>query len=379
MKKFIIVSFAVINLFINALGQEGIKPNYAAGEVLSVNQEDKKIVVQTSDGTIEAILSAETAYKKVPPENPVPSAATSISVNEISAGDKVLVTGKVSPDKKTISAKTVYLITKSDIARKQEREREEWRTRGISGRVISLDVANKKIIISTRGMMGERLVTITPKENAEYRRYAPDSIKFSDAKLSSYAELKVGDQLRALGDRSPDGSNFTAEKIVFGSFKTAIGKITAIDLEKRELKIKDVLTDKEVTVVIKKDATMKKFPAEIAAMFLARSSGTFQPPQQRQGEKPAGNQPERPQFRGGDLDDMLERFPNVSLEELKVGDAIAISSTVGEIPNRLTAIKLLSGVEPFLEMQQAMQARRNANGQTTTGFTIPGLDGISFP
>lgn len=372
------VSIIVTALYSPVFTQEGITSRYAAGDVLMVSQE--KILLQTKDGQIEAVLSNRTIFKRVPPENPKLTAAVNSSISEISAGDKLLVTGSVSSDKKKIEAERVYLMTKSDITKKQEREREEWRKRGISGQVISLDVINKKIIISVRGMMGERTMTIIPKETAEYRRYAPDSVKFSDAKISNYSEISVGDQLRALGDRSSDGNTFTAEKIVFGSFRTAGGKITAIDLQKGEIRIKDILTNREMVIVISKDTMLKRFPSEFAQMFLARSQGTFQPPQQGQTSQQRVTGVAQEQFRGGggDIDDLLERFPNVKLEELKVGDAIAVSSTVGEIPNRLTAIKLVSGIEPFLEMRQAMQSRRGFEGQGA-GFNIPGLDGISFP
>lgn len=374
MYKIVIIFLVFTNLALNICAQEGIKQNYAAGEVVSVNQSAGKITLQTKDGVIEVNLSPKTIYKKVSPENPKLSAAIETSINEISAGDKILVSGQVSPDRKSINPTTIYLMTKADISRKQEKEREEWRARGISGKIISLDVVNKRIIISARGFAGEKVVTIIPKDNVEYRKYAPDSIKFSDAKPSSYAELSVGDELRALGDRSPDGTTFSAEKIVFGSFKTAGGKITAIDPQKREIKIKDLLTDKEVTILVRPDTILKRFPAEIAAMFLSRGNQTFQPPQ----PKPANVPSERPQVRGGDFDDLLERFPSIRIEDLKVGDAIAVASTVGEAPNRLTAIKLLSGIEPFLEVQQAIQSRRSINGQGP-GLNIPGLDAISFP
>ncbi|MCX7640559.1 MAG: hypothetical protein N2Z23_09000 [Pyrinomonadaceae bacterium] len=374
MKNLILSSFVAVVSFFAVFAQGEVVPRYTSGDVVSISS--GAIVLQTKDGEIEVVISSGTVFKRVPPENPKLSAAVDSSISEVSVGDKILVTGNFSSDRKKIEAKSVYLMTKSDISRKQEKEREEWRRRGISGQVISLDIANKTIIISTRSMMGERTVTIIPKDNAEYRRYAPDSVKFSDAKISNYSELSVGDQLRALGDRSADGSTFAAEKIVFGSFKTAGGKITAIDLQRREIRIKDILTDKEVTIVISKDSMLKRFPSEFAAMFLSRSQETFQPPQQQQ--PPQQRNVGAGQSRGTDLDELVERFPDVKLEELKVGDAIAVSSTIGEIPNRLTAIKLLSGIEPFIEAQQAMQRRRGFNGQGS-GFNIPGLDGISFP
>lgn len=84
--------------------------------------------------------------------------------------------------------------------------------------------------------------------------------------------------------------------------------------------------------------------------------------------------------RGG-IDDMLERFDNITVADLKVGDTIAVSSTKTANADRLTAIKLLSGVEPFLKAAQMAAAggQRPGQGGVSGSFTIPGLDGIGGP
>lgn len=79
----------------------------------------------------------------------------------------------------------------------------------------------------------------------------------------------------------------------------------------------------------------------------------------------------------GGIDEMLERFPAITIADLKVGEMIAFSSTKGANADRVTAIKLLSGVEPFLKAPQAAGnngARRGAD----SGFSIPGLEGGGF-
>ena len=113
-------------------------------------------------------------------------------------------------------------MNKADIAKKQEAERAEWRRRGILGVVSAVNPETKEITISSRSMAGTQSVIIPVAEKVDMRRYAPDSIKFSDAKTGTVSEVKVGDQLRALGERSPDGSRFTAEKVVTGSFPHCI-------------------------------------------------------------------------------------------------------------------------------------------------------------
>ena len=376
--------------------QDAPKPTYFMGDVTMVSGE--KLVLQTKDGAIEITLQAATTYKRVPPDNPKLAAAADATLADIGAGDKVIVSSIVPADKKMIPARTVYLMTKADISKRNEAESAAWRTRGVSGRVVSIDLPNKKLVLAMRGMGGERNMTLTPKETAEYRRYAPDSVKFQDAKLSNFGELSVGDQVRALGDRNTDGTEFTAEKIVFGSFKMVGGTITAVDAAKNEITIKDIQTGKPVTIVVKETTVLKKFPPETAQMMAVRMMGGtagagVQPPNQggnaavrppNQGQA-AGNPPGAGNGNGGgmrpggggrgEFDDLLERFPTVTLTELKPGDAIAVSSTAGAVPDRVTAIKLVSGVEPFFAAPQMQQRGGSGGGQSAPSLNIPGLDG----
>jgi hypothetical protein len=46
---------------------------------------------------------------------------------------------------------------------------------------------------------------------------------------------------------------------------------------------------------------------------------------------------------------MLERLPALPLSELKAGDQVAVSSPKGPDPNRVLAVVVLAGIEPFLE------------------------------
>lgn len=389
----------------------GIKPNLATGEVVTINQSDNKISLKTSDGNIDVLLVSTTAFKRVPPDNPSIGAAVNSNLSEIGEGDKILVTGTVSADKKTIPAKAIYLMTKSDISKKNSAEQEMWQKRGIFGRVVSVDFSTKNITLATTVMGAERNVIISPKENVEYLRYAPGSIKFADAVEGSLADIKVGDQLRALGDRGAEGTTFKAEKYLSGTFKTIAGKVTAIDVEKGELTIEDSQTKKATTVLVNSNTVMKVFPAEqaqmMARMMMASrmmqgrpggQGGTFtmnrpggqggqtgqtspaagnqptgqtgQTPPAGAGNRPAGGQTQM--MRAGGMEDMIERLPALTLAEIKVGDTIGISSTLTQgSSDRYTAIKLLSGVEPFLTMPQMPSVGGNAG----PSLTIPGLDG----
>ena len=224
-----------------------------------------------------------------------------------------------------------------------------------------------------------------------FRRYAQDSVNYNEAKMSSLEEIKVGDSIRALGDKSADGASFQAEEIISGSFQTIGGTITAIDAAKNEITINNIQTKKAVTVVVGQNSVLKQFPAEMAQRLAAMQSGggaiqppsgTVRPPQTNQqpvgaGQTtPNGMRPPGGGMRGagGGIDEMLERFPTITLADLKVGDMIAFSSTKNANADRVTAIKLLSGVEAFLKAPQTTGNNSGRRG-TDSGFSIPGLDG----
>jgi len=371
-----------------------VKPSVVAGEVASLMT--GKIVLQTKDGSLDVALSDKTEFKRVSPENPGLKSAVAASLTDIGVGDKVIVTGILASDKKSIPARAVYLMTKTDIAGKQTKDQERWRARGVSGQVAAINAQTKEITVTSRGLMGETKTVITPKETAAFRRYAQDSVSYNEAKMSSLDEIKVGDSIRALGDKSADGASFQAEEIISGSFQTIGGTITAIDAAKNEITISNIQTKKAVTVVVGQNSVLKQFPAEMAQRLSAMQtgggagvqppSGMARPPRDNQagggqtapnGMRPGGG---GAGMRGGGMrgaggiDEMLERFPTITLADLKVGGMIAFSSSKGANAERVTAIKLLSGVEPFLK---APQATGNTGGRrgTDSGFSIPGLDG----
>ncbi len=380
------------------------KLELATGDVASIG--GGRIVLQTKDGArIEIVLSDKTEYKRLSPENPSLKTATAANISDIGVGDKVAITGMFAADRKSMPARAVFLMTKSDIAQKQNKEREEWRTRGITGQVAAVNPQTKEITVSSRGFAGERKTVLTPKDNADIRRYAADSVNYNEAKTSSLGEIKVGDSIRALGEKGDDGATLKAEKIVTGAFQTVGGTITAIDAAKNEITINNIQTKKPLTIALGKNTVLKQFPAEAAqrmAQFQAMQAGGVMPgqgaarpapPNQNGGQQNAGQNPNRigqgggnangGGMRGGNIDDMLERFPTISINDLKVGEMIAVSSTKNQnvAPvERVNAIKLLSGVEPFLKIAQqtAVMGGGQRGGGRNTSLQIPGLDS-NFP
>lgn len=393
MRNILTILFLTLGVFVfNSFAQQPTLKS-VPGEVTSIDAAGNKLTVKTKDGEAAVMLEAKTDFKRIAPDKlSEPGSATASSLSEINVGDKIVAIGLLSDDKKTLNqTKRVYLLTQADIAKKQDADREKWTTRGIAGRVTATNPAANEITVALRGGMGgERTMIVASSDKTTYRRYAPNSVKYSDATVSNLGEVKVGDQLRAVGERSADNAKLTAEEVVFGSFRTVAGKIETIDAAKREVTIKDVQTNKSVTVAVSDDTMLRRFPAEMAQrmaqMQAMRASGQM-PQGMGGGQGQAGQQPQqRPNGTGGgggmgrggrDIDSMLEQMPALSLTELKVGEAIAASSSAGATPDRVTAIKFVAGIEPFLTVPQA--PAQGGRPQASPQINIPGLDGFGAP
>jgi hypothetical protein len=261
--------------------------------------------------------------------------------------------------------------------------------------ITALKPETKEITISNRTIAGTQSVVIPIGDNTEMRRYAPDSIKFGDAKPSNFSELKVGDQLRALGERTEDPLRFKPEKVVTGSFRTVGGVVTAVNPATGEIKINELEKKTPLTIVIKNDAVLRRFSAE-GGLGFGRGPGGPGGPAPGAGAGAGGGQPgqgapaARPQGAGGpggggpggprNINDMLERLPTISIADVKVGDTIIVSSTQGVDPTRLTAISMVAGADALLAMlaprpQPGQAAPNPAAGLGSSGITF----GIGLP
>ncbi len=357
---------------------KSITPNRALGDVKVIDSPAKQLILKTDGGSlVTVILSDATSYMRVAPNATTLDGATKITLADVAEGDRVMAMGRVSEDRKTATARVIVVMSKADIAQKQEAERADWKKRGIVGVITAVKPETKEITITTRTMAGQQPLTIPVSEKVEMRRYAPDSIKFADARLGTFDELKVGDQVRALGQRNTDGTSFAAEKVVTGSFKSVAGVVTAIDPATGEVKVNDTQTKQPLTIVVKQDTVLRKFPAagEMGGMMMGRPGGPG-----GGGASPAGGPGQRPAGMGPgpgggiNIQDALERLPTIAIADVKVGDTIIVSSTKGADPTRLTAISLISGADALLNMLAARQAQATPGAPNPSG----GLGGIQF-
>ena len=319
---------------------------------------DTLTVASDAGAESKVALSPSTRLLRVPPGSKDLSQAAAIPLSEFQAGDRVLVRLHCTGDPPVCEATAVIAMKKSDIAEKQAHEREEWQRHGIGGLVKSVDAAQGTITIGTMTAAGKKDVVVTVSKGTILRRYAPGSVKFNDAKVSSLAEVQPGDQLRTRGARSADGAGFAADEVVTGSFRNIAGTISALDASTGTITVYDLAARKSESVKVSADTQLRKLPPNMAQVIAARLKGGPPPDAgegipARGGATPAttgtpaaGN---GGQGRGGDFQQLLSHLPATPLSDFQRGDAVMIVATGSQQDTQVTAITILGGVEPLLQ------------------------------
>jgi hypothetical protein len=341
------------------------------------------LTLSTDSGSeVKVTIAADAKLVRVPPGSKDLKEAVAITLADLQQGDRILVKGKPG-DAGTMVASMVIAMKKGDIAEKQSHEREEWQKHGIGGLVKSVDAGGGTVTIGTMTAAGNKDVAVHVSKSTILRRYAPDSIKFDDAKPSTLDEIKAGDQLRARGTRSADGGEFTADEIVTGAFRNISGMIASVNPGAGTITLTDLVTKKPVEVKVTADSQVRKLPAPMAQRIAMRLKGgapdgntgnaavhgggangaaAAQTPSPAQGTGNSGGAgmasggPSGPggpgggaRGAGGDLQQMLARLPANKLADFQKGDAVMIVATSGQQESQATAITMLGGVEPILQ------------------------------
>ncbi len=322
-----------------------------------------------SDVTI--LVQDSTKFVRIAPGQKDLKDATTMALADLQTGDRILVRGNLDSDGKAVLAATVIAMKKADIADKQAREREEWQKQGIGGLVSSVDATNSTITVSLPAIGEKKNVMVHISKDTILRRYAPDSIKFDDAGRAHLDQIRPGDQLRARGTRSTDGSELTAAEVVSGSFRNIAGTISALDLSAGNLTVQDLATKKPITLRITEESQLRKLPQPMAQRIAARLKGLPPDAQSSASAEGAANarqtmKPNGPPAGGSatggsggsgrpggggsaDLQQMINRMPAALLADLQKGDAVMVVATEGGAGGVSTVITLLGGVEPILE------------------------------
>jgi hypothetical protein len=351
------------------LDAQAARPANVVGTVVAIRAEPFEIQVKDDkDRESTAKLEAATEFRKVEPGERNLRNAQVVEVSSVSPGDRVLIT--LAAD--GVTARRVVVMSAQSISSRNEADRVDWQARGVAGIVDSKK--DGAIVLRMHSMAGESHATVATGPKTVFRQYAPGSVKFADAKISSLNAVAVGDQLRARGTKSADGTSVQAEEVVFGTFLTRTGQVVRTDAAAGEIVMKGVGDGKLLTVKITPDSQHKRMPA-----FPSDMGGP--------GPTARGNRAGGPP----DFMHMIERLPAARIEDIQAGETMVVSSTRQPRPDQLTAIMLLSNAGVLVRMAAARAARAEAGGNTNgsrgmqqdpsmgLGGLSNGLGGIELP
>lgn len=348
------------------------------------------LTVKTDAGQAYQVeVPSAASIKRVAPGQKDLSTAETIQFSDLAVGDRSLV--KLDPDAPagTSQALQIVAIKQSDVAQKQQKDREDWQRNGVGGLVKSVDAAGGVIVLTSGAGATAKTITVHTTKATMLKRYAPASVSFDAAQPAPIDAVHPGDQLRARGTKSADGISIDAAEVVSGTFRNISGVISSVDTAGSTLALKDLATKKQVTIHITKDAQMRRLPDRMAAMLAARLKGTSggsastwggnaqsanggAGSTQRGGTgqwnanggqasgqsgSQAGGGGQWSGAGGGDPQQMLNRAPVIQIADLKKGDAVMLVSTDGTAD--VTAITLVAGVEPLLEAPEASNLLNN--------------------
>jgi hypothetical protein len=230
---------------------------------------------------------------------------------------------------------------------------------------------DKRLVLRSRGFSGEVRTNLFVDDSTVYRRYGPDSARFEDARMSSFAEIQIGDQLRA---RCQDNQREVrlAKDIIFGTFLVTAGTITSIHPDEKEIVIANLANHKPLVVHIgsaSKLKVMPKFTGAIAARINAggKANQTGSPFPGGQGSAPGDKPPT--------LADVIDWLPATRVRDLKIGNTVVVASSNPVDAGHITAILLLDGADTLLQMTALQRAEADSPGGLAF---VPKLDPSSL-
>jgi hypothetical protein len=334
MKLLILV--LLLSVHMDSFPQTPSQLSSVMGTVAVVDKSAKTISIKTDqNGTIAIKANDSTACLRVPAGAQSLDKATTILFDDITTGDRVLARGSKSQDE--FAALRIVVLSKEEVSKKRERDLAEWRTRGIAGVVKALNPATSEINIELRGTTPASLIAINAS-GSQFRRYTTSAINFEDTKQSNFGEVAVGDQLRALGDKSADGKSFKAEAVVSGSFKTIGATVTAVDLQSGQISAATLDQKKPIQIATLKESLVRRIPAASVPAVAQRARAN----------------------QAAEVQQLIEALPVVALSDLKVGDVISITGIREKDDAHMTAIKLVAGIDAVLRAMAPQAGRPQA-------------------
>ncbi len=358
-----LAAIAVISSPVPSAQAQAIKQFVGSVSAFKPDTAEIEIKPDNAPAVLVRTVAATVASRIAPGAKDLKGAET-INITDVAIGDRVL----VALEPGTSNLRRIVVMAAVDIAKHDDADKMDWNKRGVSG-VVAAKIGNE-VTLKIRTLTGESKAVITLTDKTSYRRYAPDSVKFADAQKSGLADVSLGDQFRARGQKSEDGQKVTADEVVFGTFQTKAGSIVSVDPAANTVTIKEIGTGNPLVVRVIPDSQVKDMN-DIFAQMGVGVPGSARTPGFVPGRTPGNNGPE--------LAQILERAPLAKFTDLKPGEMIVVSSTKGVKPDEVTAIMLLGNAKMLIEMASAQAAGGGRGGNTNAALGGMMGGGLEMP
>ena len=365
------------------------------GEVTAVDAATGQVTVRTDAGeTVTVSTDARTEYFRIAPGQTSLEGAEKLTRADLRVGDRVVARGSAGQ-----AARQLIVTTRAPASATGAGGPQDGRRR-LVGRIVALDAAKKTINVQTFGREGAETVTLAAGEGVRLLRFAPDSLRPSDARPGTFADFGVGDQIRASGRRTDEGARFAPDEIISGSFTRLAGTVTAVAPDRNEFTLRDEATGQTFTVAAGRNTLLRRATPEFVETLERRGQrrgggggGRRDDPEAQarreerrrerqarvEGAQEGGPRPEGERREGGEggrrggfrgPQQMFESLPVVTVADLKKDDTVLVTATPGSDAERVTAVALVAGDADFLRRLQRNNAdpRNMSPGQQGDGI-----------
>ena len=121
------------------------------GTVIKVETAPAALLIQLDGGTQKWVaLQSDTNLLRVAPGEKDLTRAAKLRFEEVREGDRVLARAEGEP----AIAGQIVVLSQGDLARKQQNERDDWKKRGVSGRVASVNPETGEVTVNTAARFG---------------------------------------------------------------------------------------------------------------------------------------------------------------------------------------------------------------------------------
>jgi hypothetical protein len=319
------------------------------------------ISVKTDKGDTTVKFDDKTQFLALGPGETDLTKAAPMKPEDLTAGDRILARVRTA-DPTGLPATRAIINRQSDIAKRDARTLEEWRTQSVAGLVGAVDAGAKTIMMKVRGATPAapvKEVAIDVSGKVTYERFSADTGKYEP---SDMAAVRMGDQIRVLGEKNGDVTAVKAVAMQTGAFATIPAQIKSLDAGTMEVSATNPATKKPVVISLKNFTVMKRLDDNVALMLARRLNPTFQAAGGRGGQGGGGRGPEggtpaaagAAGGRGGrggagmDPARIIEQQPTIQIADLKPGEPLIITGITSADGLKITAISLTAGVDPIL-------------------------------